>query len=304
MKILLFGCNGQVGWELQRSLAVLGDVLALGRDATANPHGMCGDLQDIGGLMESVRAARPDVIVNAAAYTAVDKAESEPALAHAINAQAPATLAEAAGQAGSWLVHFSSEQVFDGSGELPWRKTDNHAPVNVYVQSKREGDLAVAQNPKHLILRTSWVHATRGDNFAKTILRRAGLGQALQVVDDQFGAPTSAQLLADVTAHALRAAMSRPELAGTYHCAAAGQTSWHGYACYLVDQARAMGWPLPTGSQQVSAIPSTAYPSAARRPLNGRLATGKLQSAFGLHLPHWQSGMRRMLQETAPSRNP
>ena len=185
MKILLFGCNGQVGWELQRSLAVLGEVVALGRDAAGNPQGLCGDLLDIGGLIGSVRAVRPEVIVNAAAYTAVDKAESEPAMAHAVNALAPAALAEAAAQSGAWLVNYSSEHVFDGSGEQPWCETDNMAPVNVYGQSKRDGDRAVAQNPKHLILRTSWVHAARGDNFAKTILRGAALGQPLRVVDDQ-----------------------------------------------------------------------------------------------------------------------
>ncbi|HQZ07454.1 MAG TPA: dTDP-4-dehydrorhamnose reductase [Burkholderiaceae bacterium] len=298
MKILLFGCNGQVGWELQRSLAVLGEVLALGRDAAGNPQGLCGDLLDIGGLIGSVRAVRPEVIVNAAAYTAVDKAESEPAMAHAVNAQAPAALAEAAGQSGAWLVHYSSEHVFDGSGEQPWCETDNMAPVNVYGQSKRDGDRAVAQNPKHLILRTSWVHAARGDNFAKTILRGAALGQPLRVVDDQFGAPTSAPLLADVTAHVLRAAMARPALAGTYHCAAAGQTSWYAYACFVLAQACALGRPVPAGSQPVTPIPSSAYPAAARRPLNGRLSTIKLQNTFGLHLPQWQAGLHRTLQET------
>ncbi|MEO8546313.1 MAG: dTDP-4-dehydrorhamnose reductase [Burkholderiaceae bacterium] len=300
MRIMLLGRSGQLGWELQRSLAPLAELVALGRDAAANPDGLCGDLQDTRGLIDSVHTLRPDVIVNAAAFTAVDNAEAEPALAQAINALAPAALAQAANAVGAWLVHYSSEQVFDGSGQQPWREDDAQAPLNVYGQSKRDGDQAVATCPHHLILRTSWVHAARGDNFAKTILRLATQRDELRVVDDQMGAPTSAELLADVTAHVLRSTMAAPQLAGTYHCAAAGHVSWYAYACFVLEQAQALGWLLKAGRHQVTTIPSSAYPMPAQRPLNGRLATDKLQTTFGLRLPHWQVGVARMLQEISP----
>jgi dTDP-4-dehydrorhamnose reductase len=300
MKILLLGRGGQVGWELQRSLAVLGELVALDFDPAGNPGGLCGDFGDLAGLADTVRAVKPDVIVNAAAHTAVDKAESEPDLARTLNALAPGVLAAEANRIGAWLVHYSTDYVFDGSGNKPWSEDDAKAPLSVYGQTKLEGELAVATCPRHLTLRTSWVYAARGGNFAKTMLRLAAQRDALTVIDDQFGAPTSAELLADITAHALRSAMAQPALAGTYHCVAGGETNWHAYACFVLEQARALGWTLKAGAEQVAPIATAGYPTPARRPLNSRLSTAKLQSAFGLQLPHWQVHVARMLQEITP----
>ena len=297
MKILLLGRGGQVGWELQRALSVLGEVVALDFDATHNPDGLCGDFTDLAGLERSVLQVRPDVIVNAAAHTAVDKAENEPELARTINSLAPATLAQAATKIGAWLVHYSTDYVFDGSGTAPWKETDATGPLSVYGQTKLEGEQAVASTPKHLILRTSWVYATRGGNFAKTMLRLAGEREALTVINDQFGAPTSAELLADVTAHALRQLQNQPELAGLYHCIASGETTWHGYAQFVLEHAAALGMPLKATADKVAPTATSSYPTPAKRPLNSRLDTGKLQAAFGLTLPHWQVGVARMLTE-------
>lgn len=297
MKILLLGRNGQVGWELQRSLGVLGEVIALGSDAARNPGDLCGNLTDLRGLTETVERVAPDVIVNAGAYTAVDKAESEPELAHTINALAPATLAQAATKIGAWLVHYSTDYVFDGSGSTPWKETDATGPLSVYGQTKLAGEQAVATTPKHLILRTSWVYAARGGNFAKTMLRLAAERDALTVINDQYGAPTSAELLADVTAHAVHTLRQRPELAGLYHCIASGETTWHGYAQFVLIQAQTLGLPLKAGPAQVTPTSTSSYPTPAKRPLNSRLDTHKLQAAFGLSLPHWQPGVARMLTE-------
>jgi dTDP-4-dehydrorhamnose reductase len=299
MKILLLGRGGQVGWELQRSLGVLGEVVALDFDANQNPQGLCGDFRSIDGLERTVEAVQPDVIVNAAAHTAVDKAESESELARTINALAPAALARAAIKTGAWLVHYSTDYVFDGSGSAPWKETDATGPLSVYGQTKLEGEQAVATCPKHLILRTSWVYATRGGNFAKTMLRLAGERDALTVINDQFGAPTSAELLADVTAHAIRSLQAKPELAGLYHCIAAGETTWHGYAQFVLKQAAALGLPLKATADKVAPTATSSYPTPAKRPLNSRLDTNKLQAAFGLKLPHWQDGVKRMLIEIA-----
>ncbi|WP_138517270.1 dTDP-4-dehydrorhamnose reductase [Rhodoferax bucti] len=297
MKILLFGRGGQVGWELQRSLSVLGEVVALDFDASQNPQGLCGDFTDLPGLERTVETVQADVIVNAAAHTAVDKAESEPELARTINALAPAALARAAIKTGAWLIHYSTDYVFDGSGSKPWTEQDATGPLSVYGQTKLEGEQAVAQNPKHLILRTSWVYATRGGNFAKTMLRLAGERDSLTVINDQFGAPTSAELLADVTAHAIRNLQTQPELAGLYHCIAAGETTWHGYAQFVLEQAAALGLPLKATADKAAPTATSSYPTPAQRPLNSRLDTTKLQAAFGLTLPHWQTGVTRMLTE-------
>ena len=297
MKILLLGRGGQVGWELQRSLAVLGDVVALDSDPAHNVDSLCGDFTDLEGLARTVRTVKPNVIVNAAAHTAVDKAESEPALARQINALAPAVLAQAATELGAFLVHYSTDYVFDGSGTQPWREGDSTSPLSVYGQTKLEGEHAVSTCSRHLIFRTSWVYAARGGNFAKTMLRLGKDREALSVIADQIGAPTSAELLADVTAHALRAALHNPQLCGLYHCVAAGETSWHGYASYVLAQARALGWPIKVEPDAVAAIPTSSYPTPAKRPLNSRLDTQKLQTAFGLTLPHWQVQVQRMLQE-------
>ena len=296
MKILLFGKGGQIGWELQRSLAPLGEVIAL--DSAGDPAAQwCGDFKNLPGLAATVRTVAPDVIVNAAAYTAVDKAESEPDLARTINALAPGVLADEAQKLGAWLVHYSTDYVFDGSGTAPWRETDLTRPLSIYGQTKREGELAAVRCARHLIFRTSWVYAARGDNFAKTMLRLAQERETLSVINDQIGAPTGAELLADITAHALRSVQSRPDLAGLYHLAADGETSWHGYARHEIEYARLRGVPIKVAPEAVLPIAATAYPLPAPRPLNSRLDTTKLRAAFGLVLPPWQQGINRLLDE-------
>ena len=297
MKILLLGRGGQVGWELQRALSPLGEVVALGSHAERNPHGLCGSFTDLEGLARTVQSVRPALIVNAAAHTAVDKAESEPDLARSINALAPGVLAAEARKLGAWLVHYSTDYVFDGSGTKPWREGDATGPLSAYGRTKLEGEHAVASNPKHLIFRTSWVYGARGGNFAKTMLRLAGERESLNVINDQFGAPTSAELLADVTAHAVRAAMQKPELAGLYHCVASGETSWHGYARFVLETALGLGWALKAGPDHVGATSTASYPTPAQRPLNSRLDTTHLQQAFDLTMPPWQQGVARMLTE-------
>lgn len=294
MKILLFGKNGQVGWELQRSLAPLGEVVALDSRSTE----LCGDLTQLDRLAETVAAVRPDFIVNAAAHTAVDKAESEPELARTINALAPSVLAEAAQRIGAGIVHYSTDYVFDGSGEARWKETDQAQPLNVYGQTKLEGEQLIAVAcPRHLIFRTSWVYAARGGNFAKTMLRLAGEREHLTVINDQFGAPTGAELLADVTAHAICALVLHPEHAGLYHLTASGETTWYGYANYVLDIARAAGVAMKTPVDGVAAVPTTAFPTPAQRPRNSRLDTCKLQETFGLALPDWRTGVNRMVRE-------
>jgi dTDP-4-dehydrorhamnose reductase len=295
VKILLFGAHGQVGWELQRSLAPLGAVVALGR---AGQDGLCGDLLDPAGVARTVRQVRPDAVVNAAAYTAVDKAESEPEPARIINAVAPGAIAQAAQEIGAPVVHYSTDYVFDGSGDRPWREEDPPGPLSVYGRTKLEGEERLrAAQPLHLVLRTSWVYAARGGNFAKTMLRLARERDRLTVVDDQFGAPTGADLLADVTAHAVRALLADPFKAGTYHVAAAGETNWHGYARFVVGKAHQRGEMLKVQPAQVLAVSSAEFCTAAPRPHNSRLDTSRLQSAFGLALPPWQDGVTRMLEE-------
>lgn len=293
MKILLFGKGGQVGWELQRSLLPLGELVAVDFDSTD----LCGSFTDPEGVARTVRAVRPDVIVNAAAHTAVDRAESEPELARTINALTPAVIADEAKALGAWLVHYSTDYVFDGSGSAPRRETDATGPLSVYGSTKLEGEIAVARNPRHLVFRTSWVYAARGGNFARTMLRLARERDSLSVIDDQIGAPTSAELLADVTAHAIRSAQDRPALAGLYHLVAAGETSWHGYARHVIARAIARGQDLKAGPEAVRPIPTSAYPTPARRPLNSRLDTEKLRDAFGLSLPHWASQVDRLIDE-------
>ena len=294
MKILLLGKNGQLGWELQRSLAPLGELVALDRHSTD----FCGDLSNLQGLASTVQEVRPDLIVNAAAHTAVDKAESEPELARLINASAPGLLAQEAQKLGVWLVHYSTDYVFDGSGSQPWQETDTPAPLSVYGQSKLEGERLIAANcSKHLIFRTSWVYAARGGNFAKTMLRLAQERERLTVIDDQWGAPTGAELLADVTAHAIRQVLQRPEDAGIYHVAASGETTWHGYAKHVLGHAQRAQVAIKIIAKEVAPAPTSAFPTPARRPHNSRLDTGKLQATFGLSLPPWQHGVDRMLEE-------
>ena len=293
-KILLFGCSGQVGWELQRSLAVLGPVTALDERSTAH----CGDFANSAGIADTVRAMRPDVIVNAAAHTAVDKAESEPERARQLNATTPGVLADEAARLGAWLVHYSTDYVFDGSGTRPWTEADTPAPLSVYGHTKLEGERLVASSGcKHLVLRTSWVYAARGGNFAKTMLRLAQERERLTVIDDQWGAPTGAELLADVTAHAIRHLQQRPEDGGLYHLAASGETNWNLYAKYVLAQARQAPAAIKIKAIEVAPVPTSAFPTPAVRPHNSRLDTRRLQATFGLQLPPWQQGVARMVSE-------
>ena len=294
MNILLLGKGGQVGWELQRSLAVLGNLTALDFDSTEH----CGDFANPVGIADTVRALRPDVIVNAAAHTAVDKAESEPELARLLNATTPGVLAQEAARLGALLVHYSTDYVFDGSGTRPWVETDTPAPLSVYGRTKLEGEQRIAQSgAQHLILRTSWVYAARGGNFAKTMLRLAQERERLTVIDDQWGAPTGADLLADVTAHAIRHLHRQPQDAGLYHVAAAGETNWNLYAKYVLVQAMKALPAIKIKATDVMPVPTSAFPTPAVRPHNSRMNTRKLQTTFGLTLPHWQQGVARMVAE-------
>ena len=295
MKLLLLGCNGQVGWELQRSLSVLGDVVAVGR-AEGN---LCGDFANPEAVAATVRAVRPDVIVNAAAHTAVDKAESEAELAQLLNATTPGVLAREAKALGALLVHYSTDYVFDGSGHMPRAEDAPTAPLSIYGRTKLEGEqLIAASGCQHLIFRTSWVYAARGGNFAKTMLRLAQEREKLSVINDQYGAPTGADLIADVTAHAIRHVLAQPEDGGLYHLVASGETTWHAYAQFAIAQAQSLRPDLDWKVQAIDAVPTSAFPTPAKRPHNSRLDTRKLQSTFGLQLPHWQAGVTRMLRET------
>jgi len=295
MKLLLLGKGGQVGWELQRSLAPLGELVALDFDSTD----YSADFSQPEQVAETVRRLRPDVIVNAAAHTAVDKAEAEPDLARKLNATTPGLVAQVAQELGALMVHYSTDYVFDGSGSTPWRETDPTGPLSVYGQTKLEGEQLVAQHcSRHLIFRTSWVYAARGGNFAKTMLRLAKERDSLTVISDQYGAPTGAELLADITAHAIRATLEDPSKRGLYHAVAAGETTWHGYARFVLTMAQAMRGGLKADPEAVKAVPTSAFPTPAQRPTNSRLDTHKLQAAFGLHLPHWEQGVARMLRET------
>lgn len=291
MTLLLLGKNGQVGWELQRSLLPLGTVTARGRDA---------DLLDLDGLRALIRDLKPSAIVNAAAYTAVDRAESEPDLARRINRDAPAVLAEEAARLDAWLVHYSTDYVFDGTGAGAYAETDATAPLNVYGRTKRDGEEAIAASGcRHLIFRTSWIHGAHGGNFIKTMLRLAAERPALRVVADQIGTPTGAELVADVTAHALRRAMDRNDghLSGVYHLAAAGETSWRDFAVLVLAEAQKLGLPMKASPETVEAIGTSDYPTPAKRPANSRLDTKKLRKAFGIHLPPWQAPVQRVVAE-------
>ena len=294
MRILLLGKNGQVGQALERALAPLagpGELLALDRSKG-------GDLAQLDALAATVRQLRPQVIVNAAAYTAVDKAESEPDQARLVNALAPELLAKEAQALGAWLVHYSTDYVFDGSGTRPWVETDATAPLNVYGQTKLEGErLIQAHCTRHLILRTSWVYAAHGSNFAKTMLKLAQERDRLTVIDDQWGAPTGAELLAFVTAAVLRqiGLAGNDALAGLYHLAASGETTWHAYASHVISQAKALRPDLPWAVQEIAPVPSSAFVTAAVRPHNSRLNKARLEAAFGINLPDWRQGVDEML---------
>jgi dTDP-4-dehydrorhamnose reductase len=294
-RILLLGKNGQVGWELQRALAPLGEVVACDLDSAGDQR---ADFTQPEALRALVWRVQPAVIVNAAAYTAVDKAEAEPALAQLVNAAAPAVLADEAEACEALLVHYSTDYVFDGSGSEAREEDDAVGPLNVYGRTKLEGERAIRMSGcHHLLLRTSWVYAARGGNFARTMLRLGAERDTLDVVDDQVGAPTGAELLADVTAHAILRLRSTPELGGTYHCVASGEASWYDYARHVFDWARAQNVPLRLPPEGLMAVTSAEFATPAKRPLNSRLSTRKLRDQFGLALPMWQPGVERMLAE-------
>ncbi|EED65416.1 dTDP-4-dehydrorhamnose reductase [Comamonas testosteroni] len=299
MKLLLLGKNGQVGWELQRSLAPLGEVIALDRQSVnVDGNSLCGNVGDLQTLAQTIRSVCPDVIVNAAAHTAVDKAEGEPDLALRLNAEAPEVMALEAKSLGALLVHYSTDYVFDGSGSAARKESDATGPLSVYGRTKLEGEQRIAAtNCRHLIFRTSWVYAARGGNFAKTMLRLAQEREALSVINDQWGAPTGADLIADVTAHAVRHMSAHEGDGGLYHLVAAGETNWHAYASHVIERAQSLRPDLDWKVQSIAAVPTTAFPTPAARPLNSRLDTQKLQATMQLHLPAWQQGVERMLRE-------
>lgn len=291
MNILILGANGQVGWELQRSLAPIGSLKAFGREAA--------NLEDLDSLRSAIRENRPDIIVNSAAYTAVDKAESEPAKAERINTEAVALLAEESKRLGACLVHYSTDYVFDGMKSSAYTESDNPNPLSVYGSTKWQGEVVIRRSGcKHLIFRTSWVYAVRGQNFIKTMLRLATSRDEMSVVADQFGSPTHADLIADVTSLALYHYQSMNEvdqsdLYGTYHLVAAGETSWNDYARFVLELAEQGGVMLRVNSKDVKKIPSEAYPVPAERPKNSCLNCEKLESTFNLRLPNWRHHVRR-----------
>lgn len=302
MKILLLGKNGQVGWELQRALQPLGEVIAL--DRHTNPEGWCGDVANYKEISKIFEQVCPDVVVNATAYTAVDKAESDAEQAYFINCLAVKHLAEECKKHSALLIHYSTDYVFDGTGILAWKEDDQTAPVNLYGQTKRDGELALDQSEvAFLNFRTCWVYAARGNNFIKTMLKLAQMKDELNIIQDQVGVPTGAALIADVTAQAIRYyALQNSEqkkaLHGHYHLAPEGETTWYDYAQFIFAQVQEHGLQLTL--KQVNPIETIDYPTPAKRPLNSRLNTDKLQQNFKLHLPHWQQGVVQVLEELLP----
>lgn len=296
--ILLLGPTGQVGSALQRALAPLGPVLCWGR-------AQGGDLSQPESLRDAVMALRPRAIVNAAAYTAVDRAEQEPAAAETINARAVAALAEAARVLDIWVVHYSTDYVFPGTGDHAWREVDAPAPLNVYGKTKWLGEQALQSlAPRHLVFRTSWVYGLLGGNFAKTMVRLALQREQLQVVSDQVGAPTGADLIADVTAHALHQAWAGTLAPGLYHLAAAGGCSWYDYASHVIARAQTLRSDWAWRVQEIVPVDSSAFATAAHRPLNSRLDTRKLEVATHLVMPQWSTGVDQMLEAWLRTRAP
>lgn len=298
MKIVLLGKNGQVGWELQRALQPLGDVICL--DRHPNNNGLCGDISDFAAIAQVYATINPDVVVNAAAYTAVDQAETEREQANIINHLAVQHLADLSQRYDSLLINYSTDYVFDGTSNRPWSETDITAPINYYGITKRDGEIALEQSgAKFINLRTSWVYGTHGNNFIKTMLKLARNKEELSIINDQYGAPTGAALIADVTAQVLRYyALSDNihTLHGHYHLAASGTCSWFDYAQFIFEVSTAnMGQSLQV--KQVNSIATSHYPTPAKRPLNSRFSTQKICTQFQLHLPHWQQGVTHVLGE-------
>ncbi|MGP9675247.1 MULTISPECIES: dTDP-4-dehydrorhamnose reductase [unclassified Halomonas] len=297
MKVLITGGNGQVGFELRRQLATVGDVLAPNRAAL--------DLSNAGAVSAFLTQHQPDVVINAAAYTAVDNAESDQAMAGRLNAALPAQLAEYCQQQSKWLIHYSSDYVYTGQGSAPWQESDTTGPCNVYGATKLAGDEAVMNSScQHLIFRTSWVYSAFGKSFLATMLRLGAERSALSIINDQVGAPTPARLIALVTQQALTRLLSEGATlaSGVYHLAPRGETSWHGFACEIFKVAKQFGLPLVITPDGVSAIPTTDYPTPAARPLNSRLSVDKLEKALSVQLPDWQSQLALTVEEIARSR--
>lgn len=287
--ILLLGKTGQLGNALQQALAPLGPI-------TAPSRTQC-DLYDPGAVRRLVKELKPQIIVNAAAYTAVDAAQHHTGLAMQINAALPAILAEVAQQEQAWLVHYSSDYVYNGRQEAPYSESEEPDPLNTYGRSKLAGDQSVAQCDRHLIIRTGWVFHRQGENFLRTILRRARQQTRLQVVNDQFGAPNSADFIAACTAHMLPALLQGRGEAGLYHVATAGRASWYDYACHLLQEAEELGLPLRCSASQVQAISSQMLGRLAPRPASCVLDTSKVQNAFGLYMPAWQLGVSQVIRD-------
>lgn len=294
MRLLILGRDGQVGSALTQLLAPLGTIVALGRDGA--------DLAQPEKLATIVRREQPDVIINAAAYTAVDKAESERELARLVNSASPGALARAAGECGAWLIHYSTDYVFDGEKPEPYVEDDVTAPLNVYGSTKRAGELAIEEaGGKYLILRTSWMHSPGHGNFITKILELAQSRVELEVANDQIGAPTSALVIAEVTSRVLtHIGHGLPLHPGTYHLTSTGETSRNNYARFVIGEALRRGAALKMAPERVSPVPSSAYPSPATRPHNSRLSTQKLRSALGIDLPDWQADVIRTLDALLP----
>ncbi len=294
MKILLFGANGQVGRALREALAGH-PLIALGRGGQG---ALAGDLEDLSGIRRTVQTVRPEVVINAAAYTDVDGAEAHPEQAWRINAEAPGVLAEAAREVGARLVHYSTDYVFDGSGTRPWQEDDPTGPVNAYGRSKLGGEQAVRQvGGDHFILRVSWVHHEAGKNFIRTLLHLAQARDRLEVVADQIGAPTPARLIARITRELLE---DHPQAQGIYHLTPQGETSWCDYARHLVREARARGWPMRLTPQAIHPTTTEAFGAPAPRPKNSRLDTTRLCQRLGRPLPPWQDGVAETLARLQP----
>lgn len=292
MKILLIGKNGQVGWELQRSLSTLGELIAVDYFDTE----LCGDLTNLDGIAETICRVKPDIVVNAAAHTAVDKAESERDLAQRLNAESVEVIAKETAKIGALLIHYSTDYVFNGEGSHYRAEDEAPAPLNIYGETKLLGELAIANhNPRHFIFRTSWVYATRGANFAKTMLRLAREKEQLAIINDQHGAPTGAELLADCTAIAIRTERENKTLYGTYHLVASGETTWYDYARYVFNVAKEYSEQLRIN--EVKSVATSEFPTPATRPLNSRLSNEKFQKSFNVLLPDWRVGVRRVVTE-------